>query len=448
MILVADDLGWKDVGFHGAEFRTPHIDRIAREGVELWRFYVAPVCSPTRVALVTGRHPIRFGLQRSTIKPWTALGIPPQEQTLAELLERAGYRRRGVFGKWHLGESKQFHPLKQGFSHFVGHYGGAIDYFRHLRLGALDWHHGFDLSREQGYSTELIGGHAAQFVRETPIGEPFLLYVPFNAIHGPNHATKEHLDRNAHIEPGKRRLKAAMMTAMDDAVGRILDALEDRQEADSTLVLFFGDNGGGPPQGSSNEPLRGRKHTVYEGGVRVAAAARWPDGGISGGHRIEAPVSVLDMLPTIARISGLDEEELPDSDGADVTSILHGQTRDRGDFEFISYFNGKNIPGNFELSDTDRRELGAVVSDKWKLVRLGPNLDTAANPEAGSKLELFDLRRDPYESNDVSKSQPQVVARLLAKLVKYRRLKPNDAPPIPLVEPEGWSPPKDWRVAK
>ena len=238
VILVADDLGWKDVGFHGAGFKTPQIDRIAREGVKLWRFCGSPVCSLTRVALVTGRHPIRYRLQQSTIKPWTDLGIPSQEQTLAELLEQAGYRRRGVSGKWHLGGSKKFHPLKQGSSHFIGHYGGAIDYFRHLRLGALDWHHGFNLSREQGFSSELLGGHAARFVRETPIGEPFFLYVPFNAIHGPNHVTREHLRRNADMEPENRRLKAARMTAMDDAVYRILKALEDRQETDSTLVPF------------------------------------------------------------------------------------------------------------------------------------------------------------------------------------------------------------------
>ena len=154
------------------------------------------------------------------------------------------------------------------------------------------------------------------------------------------------------------------------------------------------------------------------------------------------------MLPTIARISGLNERELPDADGSDVTSILQGQTRHRGDFESITYFNGKNIPRNLELPDTKRRELGAVVGDKWKLVRLGPNLDTATDPQAAAKLELFNLREDPYESNDLSESNPEVVARLLAKLVEYRRLKPSDDPPIPLVEPDGWAPPGDWRIKK
>ena len=279
VVLVADDLGWNDVSLHGAEIPTPNIDRIANEGVELERFYVNPVCSPTRVALMSGKHPIRYGLQRVTIKAWTELGIPPSEETLPELLARGGYDRRGVFGKWHLGRHRRFHPLEQGFTEFVGHLGGAIDYFTHESLGRLDWHRGFALDREEGYSTRLIGKHAVRFIDASASAEPFFLYVPFNAVHTPNHVLDEHMRRNAAIRPENRRLKAAMTTSMDDEIGNILAALDDRGLAANTLVLFFSDNGGVPPAGSSNEPLRGRKHTLYEGGIRVVAAVRWPDGG-------------------------------------------------------------------------------------------------------------------------------------------------------------------------
>ncbi len=448
VIIVADDMGWKDVGFHGAEFPTPHIDRIAREGVELGRFYAMPVCSPTRVALMTGHHPIRYGLQRVTIKPWTDLGIPPEVETLAEMLGRAGYSRRGVFGKWHLGESERYHPYRQGFTDFVGHYGGAIDYFRHLRLGVLDWHHGYSLSEEEGYSTELVGRHAARFISDSPTDERFLLYVPFNAIHGPNHATPEDLRRNSSINPENRRLKAAMVTSMDDEIGRILGVLDERGLAQNTLMLFFSDNGGVPPSGSSNEPLRGRKHSLYEGGIRVAAAARWPDGGISGGGRIDAPLSVLDLYPTLLRVAGLGRRNGFPSDGDDVLDILTGSQRERSDFEFFGYFNGRNLPGNNHLSDSYRLEQDAVFSDGWKLVRLGPNLDRASDPKQDSTIELFRIRNDYRETRDVASEHPDVVSRLLDKIVRFRELKPKYALPIPLSPPDEWTPPADWSIAR
>ena len=446
VILVADDLGWKDVGFHGSEFRTPHIDRIANEGAELSRFYAMPVCSPTRVALMTGHHPIRYGLQRATIKPWTDLGIPPDVETLPEMLARAGYTRRGVFGKWHLGRSMRFHPQQQGFTSFVGHYGGAIDYFRHSRLDGLDWHHGYSLSDEEGYSTDLIGRHAARFIMDAPRDEPFLLYVPFNAIHTPNDVTPEDMDRNSDIEPETRQIKAAMVSAMDDEVGRILDALDERGFASDTLLLFFSDNGGVPPAGSSNEPLRGRKHSLYEGGIRVAAAARWPGGGISGGRLVEAPISVLDLYPTFLRLAGLDVRRGLASDGEDVTAILDGRQEERNEFEYFGYFNGRRVPGSSEPSDRRRWELAAVFEGPWKLIRNGPNLDLATDPVADSNLELFRIEADPYETSDLASEHPDVVARLLKRIVEFRRLKPDDAMPIPLAAPEGWSAPADWRV--
>lgn len=448
VLIVADDLGWRDVSFHGAEFPTPHIDRIASEGVELDRFYATPICTPTRVALLTGRYPIHYGLQRVTIKPWTDLGIPPETETFAEVLARAGYSRRGVFGKWHLGESKAYHPLAQGFTAFVGHYGGAIDFFQHTRLDALDWHHGRELVREEGYSTELIGEHAVRFIRESAPEEPFFLYVPFNAIHSPDQATDEHLQRNASVTPENRRVKAAMATCMDDQIGRILATLDELGLADNTFVLFFSDNGGVPPRGSDNTPLRGRKHTLYEGGIRVAAAARWPDGGLAGGRKVSAPVSVLDVYPTLAAIAGTDLSSDAALDGENVLSILQGEAQDRDGFLFHGYFNGQTIAGNGSLPDADRRERNSVIEGPWKLVREGPNLDLQTDPRVDSTLELFRIVEDPYEQTNVIESEPEVAADLIAKMMQFRSLKPRDALPMPLSQPEGWDAPEDWRLVE
>lgn len=448
VLIVADDLGWRDVSFHGAEFPTPHIDRIASEGIELDRFYAMPICTPTRAALVTGRYPIRYGLQRVTIKAWTDLGIPPATETIAEALARAGYDRRGAFGKWHLGESKAYHPLEQGFTAFAGHYGGAIDFFEHTRLGALDWHHGRELVREEGYSTELIGEHAVRFIRESAAEEPFFLYVPFNAIHSPDQATEEHLQRNASITPENRRVKAAMTTCMDDQIGRILGTLDELGLAENTFVLFFSDNGGVPNRGSDNAPLRGRKHTLYEGGIRVAAAARWPDGGLVGGRKVSAPVSVLDVYPTLAAIAGVEPGSEAALDGENVLPILQGEVQDRDGFRYHGYFNGQTIVGNGDLPDADRRERNSVIEGPWKLVREGPNLDLQSDPRVDSTLELFRIVEDPYEQTNLVESEPEVAADLIEKMMRFRSLKPPDAMPMPIGPPEGWEPPADWRLVE
>ena len=157
VILVADDLGWADVSFHDEQIKTPNLDRLVSEGAELSRYYVCPVCSPTRAGLMTGRYPIRYGLMRAVLPPWRRGGLDLAEVTMPEVLARAGYKHRGIFGKWHLGHSDiQYHPLRRGFTEFVGHYNGAIDYFTHQRDGMLDWHRDHESNRDEGYSTDLI----------------------------------------------------------------------------------------------------------------------------------------------------------------------------------------------------------------------------------------------------------------------------------------------------
>ena len=201
VLIVPDDLGRHDVSFHGGEIATPNIDRIAAEGVRLERFYSAPVCSPTRAGLMTGRYPIRFGLMRAVIAPWRDYGMDTSEVTLPEVLARAGYENRGIFGKWHLGHfERKFHPLRRGFTEFVGH-NTAVDYFTKEREGERDWSHGYESVDEEGYVTDLLAEHAVRFIDRHAGGEaPFFLYVPFSAPHSPIQAKEKDLPLYADLE--------------------------------------------------------------------------------------------------------------------------------------------------------------------------------------------------------------------------------------------------------
>ncbi len=447
VLIVSDDQGWADVSYHGGAVRTPNIDRIAREGVELDRFYACPVCTPTRAGLMTGRYPIRFGMQRAVCRPFLDAGVPPEEDTLPEMLARAGYEARAAVGKWHIGHSrKRYHPLRQGFTMFYGHYNGNIDYFTHLREGELDWHRGFDSSYDEGYSTDLIADEAVRFIRAQDGESPFFLYVPFNAPHLPLQVPPKWLDDYADIADPDRRTYAAMVAAMDAGVGRILAALDDEGVADDTLVWFLSDNGG--TRYGSNGPLRGGKGTLYEGGIRVAAALRWPAGVSGGGRKVSERLSYLDVWPTLERIAGLDEERdraLP-LDGLDVFDVIRGQSQPPSR-PFFSYF------------ERYQGEMLAVIDDGWKLVRQGPPIlgpNPADQPPAGTRLqpepltvELFHLAADPYEKTDLSESEPERVQRMLEQLREFRSLRRDGGvPPMTAPPPDGWKAPQEWRMSE
>src|SRR5262245_17365335 len=183
---LADDLGWADVGWHGSEIKTPSLDKLAAAGARLEQFYVQPVCSPTRAALMTGRYPMRYGLQVGVVRPWARYGLPLEERTLAQALQAVGYET-ALGGKWHLGHFRpDYLPTRRGFDHQYGHYNGAIDYFTHRRDGGLDWHRDDKALREEGYSTSLIAEEACRLIRRRDRRKPLFLYVPFNAVHAPH----------------------------------------------------------------------------------------------------------------------------------------------------------------------------------------------------------------------------------------------------------------------
>ncbi len=448
VLILADDLGWNDVGFHGGDIPTPAIDRLASEGVELDRFYACPVCSPTRAGLMTGRYPIRFGMQRAVCRPFLQVGVPPGEETLPEMLGRAGYRHRGIAGKWHIGHAfRKFHPLNQGFSFFVGHFNGNIDYFTHHREGELDWHRGFEANHDEGYSTDLIAEEAVGFIDRHAGDGPFFLYVPFNAPHTPLQVPDRWLGPFASVEDEKRRIYMAMVAAMDDAIGRILAALQRSGVEGDTLVWFASDNGGQAL--ADNAPLRAGKGTVYEGGTRVAAAIRWPHGLDGGGRTVSGLISYLDVFPTLRRIAGLGSAGGPGEplDGEDMFDLIAGTAppAQRDFFSYYERYNGEQL---------------ALISGDWKIVRrgpaiLGPNPEDQPPPGAGSarnsvreeSVELFNLASDPLERRDVSATERQRVQTMLGRLRTFRALRPDGGvPPMTAPPPEGWKAPSEWRM--
>ena len=448
VIVVADDLGWADVGFHSDRIPTPHLDRIAREGVELDHFYVFPMCSPTRAGLMSGRYPIRFGMARAVIPPWRNFGLDPSEVTLPEVLAKVGYEQRGVFGKWHLGHNNtKWHPNNQGFTHFHGHYNGAIDYFDLTREGERDWHVNETASGEQGYSTDLIAGAASRFIAKHAKGAaPYLCYVPFNAPHSPFQAPEKYLKKFAHLAEGtvkgknanKRQKVAGMVSCMDDGIGQILRAIDDSGEGDDTLVWFFSDNGGVSAIADNNLPLRGNKLDVWEGGVRVAAAIRWPSGGIHGGKKVSVPLSCIDVLPTLAKLTaGESSTSLGNKpfDGRDVLDVLQAKRR-RLDRELYFYHGQAG----------EEREKIAIRTAKWKLLINGPNIASGEWKTAKHDRFLFRIDRDPSETTDLLSRHPEVAARLAKKLVSHRKLQPQDGVGVYNAGRKKFKAPKNWVV--
>ncbi len=450
VLILADDLGWNDVSYHGGEIPTPSMDRIAREGVELDRFYACPVCSPTRAGLMTGRYPVRFGMQRAVCRPFLTVGVPPAEETIPEMLARAGYSNRGIAGKWHIGHAhRRFHPLNQGFTSFVGHFNGNIDYYTHHREGELDWHRGFEPNHDEGYSTDLIADEAVRFIDAHGREGPFFLYVPFNAPHTPLQVPDRWLESFARVEDERRRTYMAMVAAMDAAIGRILEALDRNGAAESTLVWFASDNGGQAL--ADNSPLRGGKGTVYEGGTRVAAAIRWPDGLEGGGRRVTGMVRYIDVWPTLQRLAGMREPAGPGEplDGEDVWPVISGQ-RPSGPSEFFSYFEHYN------------REQLALIDGDWKIVRRGPAILGAnaadAPPESlparqrvpqPLEVQLFNLAKDPLERVDLAAREPDRVRQMLTRLREFRAMRPDGGvPPMTAPTPDGWKAPREWQMAE
>lgn len=435
ILILADDLGWNDVGYHGGAPKTPNIDSLANEGLQLDRFYTCPICSPTRSCLLTGRYSIRFGLMGAVIPPWRKRGLPPEEETIAEMLAKGGYQSRAALGKWHLGLSdRKYHPLNQGFTYFNGCYNGAINYFTHQRAGELDWHRNFQPCYDEGYVTHLLTNEATRFIRNNKDDSPFFLYLPYTAVHSPQQVPDRYLKMYPNLK-GDRKIHAAMTTAMDEGIGDVMREVKRSGIAENTIVLFMSDNGGLERFGGSNKPLRGQKQQVFEGGVRVPAIA-WSPGYIETGKTgFDAPMSAIDILPTLQSITGTTDTSGNPLDGEDLSAIWEGKQTALDRDLFMYWAQHKN------------EERLATWSGDWKLIYTGPSILKSSASDR-DHLYLFNLRRDPYEKDNLISQTAYTdrVKEMLAKLQEFRKLRPAEGMPSWGAGRKGFTAPKNWNM--
>ncbi|HIK93178.1 MAG TPA: N-acetylgalactosamine 6-sulfate sulfatase [Planctomycetes bacterium] len=407
IVIMADDLGYADVGFNGCrDIPTPHIDSIAENGVKFTSGYVLyAVCGPSRAGFITGRYEQRFGFERNPqYRPDDPnMGLPTDETTIAGSLSKVGYRC-GVVGKWHLGANEVHHPLKRGFHQFFGHLGGdhrympeeltikdsaaATDEAESYRTWILSDHTPVKTTR---YLTDEFSNAAVSFVSSNK-DYPFFLFLSYNAPHTPLQATTKYIDRFPNITDKKRKTYAAMVSAVDDGVGRVLSKLRELKLEDNTLVFFLSDNGGPTTRnGSRNTPLKGDKGDAWEGGYRVPFAARWPRG-LPKGQAYNQPVSSLDIFATIAALSGAPTDPQRPLDGVNLIPYVTGK---------------KNGPPHeaIYLRMFDSQKF-AIRSGDHKLVI----------PARNVKPQLYDVTADVSESTNLATENPEILDELKQKL--------------------------------
>jgi arylsulfatase A-like enzyme len=399
LYIVADDLGWKDVGFHGSDIKTPNIDKLAQSGVTFEQFYAQPMSTPTRACLMTGRYPFRYGLQTAVILSSHTYGLALDEYTLPQALKDTGYQT-AIIGKWHLGHGDQkYWPRQRGFDYQYGPLIGELDYFTHRQHGVLDWYRDNKPVEEEGYSTQLLGGDAVKYITAYDASKPMYMYLTFNAPHTPYQAPREYLDRYPQISDPNRKAYAGAITAMDDQIGLVLEALDRKNMRNHTLVVFQSDNGGvrnamfaGEGDMSKvvipndNGPYRDGKGSLYEGGTRVVALANWP-GRISAASKVEGMMHVVDMYPTLMEVAGGTLGKNKPLDGMSQWSTIS---------------QGKPSPRSEIVYNIEPFRAGVRQGD-WKLIWRAPL------PES---VELFNLKDDPYEKTDTAAGHADIVAAL------------------------------------
>ncbi|HUR59416.1 MAG TPA: sulfatase-like hydrolase/transferase [Opitutaceae bacterium] len=426
LLIVSDDQGWPDLGCMGLKkIDTPNLDRLAAGGVRATHFYVTwPACTPSRGSLLTGRYPQRNGLydmvrndlvnfghvftpEEYAVSPEMTLGLDPKEKTLGDLLKGAGYRT-GAVGKWDMGQARRYLPLQRGFDFFYGHGNNGIDYYTHERYGVPSLFSGNARTQaDRGvYATELFQREAARFIGAAPAGQPWFLYLCFNAPHGASSFVEE---KRADGKKGTNGVQVpeafaapyraqglnarlanyyGAVTCMDAAIGALLAQIRARGEEGNTLVIFMSDNGGSGNGG--NAPLRGQKQDMFEGGLSVPFIACWP-GQLPAGKVTGELLTALDVLPTLASAAGAPRPAGVTIDGFDVAPVLRGE---------------KPSPRT-EMFWQRRGDRAARVG-QWKWIQ----------SEKGNGL--FDLSVDRGEKNDLAAQHPEIAARLKARWEQWR----------------------------
>lgn len=403
IFILADDLGWNDVGYHDSDIRTPHLDRLAADGTRLNWHYVYPTCSPTRVALLSGRFPSRFDVLGPLGSTTEMRGSDAQ---LTHGLRQLGYRTH-ISGKWHIGETPEHRPLGYGFETSYGYLRGQIDPYTHrYKFGDhVTWHRNDEFIEEQGHVTDLITEEALRII-ESAGEKPFFLYVAHHSPHFPlNESPQWIAPYEKSIDDVWRRHFAAAVTHLDDGVGRVVEALERTGSRDNTLIVFSSDNGGqrawNAPESQyngryathttlgNNQPLRGWKGDLYEGGIRVPAFVNWP-GHVPAGRTLDLPTHVVDWLPTLLHAARGKPDQFEAAEGIDLWPTLLGESPTTT--ERVMYWR--------------TRSATAVRQGDWKLIR----------HRGGNRKELFQLSSDPLEKTNLAEQQPQRI-RELSKLL-------------------------------
>ena len=431
VVVVSDDQGYGDLSCMGAtDFRTPRLDELARSGARFTSFCVnSPVCSPSRASLMTGRYPGNAGVRNILMAHRDTPGLAPDAPTLAEALRSEGYHT-GLVGKWHLGAAEGSRPNDRGFDEAFGHLGGAFDFYSHLSWGAANrevvrdgkkgigflmhdlWENGTEVWRDGEYATELFGERAVQFVRQAARREqPFFLYLAFNAPHHPMHAPNRYKERFPDL-PWDRQIMAAMLSAMDDQIGGVMDELERQGVRENTLVVFLSDNGPSRQSrnwldgsldwyyGGSSGALTGHKFSLFEGGIRVPAIMSWP-ARIPAGQVLDGLTLGIDVFPTVLRAAGADPSGY-ELDGADVTGMVtEGAASPHAD-EDVFWEMGVQT---------------AVRHGPWKLVLNGLLIDDLPQRDP---VHLSDLSADLGERHNLAAEHPALVADLRASADRWR----------------------------
>ena len=416
--IVADDLGWKDVGFNGAtDIKTPNLDALAKGGARFTQFYTQSMCTPTRAALMTGRYPFRYGLQTIVIPGPANYGLDTTEYLMPQCLRDAGYST-AIIGKWHLGHADiRYWPKQRGFDYQYGAMIGELDYFTHSDAGVLDWFCNNKPVKEKGYTTQLIGADAVKFIHQQSADKPFYLYLTFNAPHTPYQAPQEYIDRFENIIEPTRRTYAGMVACLDDEIGKVVAALEQKGLRDNTLIMFHSDNGGtrnamfaGQMTDLSktvlpcdNGPYRDGKGSLFEGGNRVAACANWP--GRIKPQTVEGLIHAVDLYSTFAALADASTAKSKPLDGVNVWDTIA---------------EGKPSPRTEVIYNVEPFR-GAVRQGDWKLIwrSLIP-----------TSVDLYNLASDPYEKKNLAAQHPEKVAAMQERLNALGR---DSAKPLALI---------------
>jgi len=404
LYVTADDLGWKDVGYHGSSIRTPNIDRLAKEGARLEGFYVQPFSSQTRAAAMTGRYPMRYGLQTLQIQWFSQFGLPADERVLPQALKSAGYRT-ALIGKWHLGHAnKELLPNARGYDHFYGHLAGEIDYSKKTdRGGRPDWWRNDKRVKEDGYVNTLLAREAAAVIGRHDVGTPLFMHLSFAAPQAPHQGVKPFID---YYHADNARLKAyrAMISSVDHALGEVLKALEKRGMLERTVIVFHANTGGAVnrkfPMGegdsnagvASNGPYKDGRGSLHEGALRAVALVWWP-GQVQPGSVIEL-MHAIDLYPTLLKLAGATGEQDKPIDGLDQwATISEGKPSER-----------KEVLLNVE------EFRGALRMGDWKLI---------LHATLPGKVELYNLRGDPSEEDNQAERDLERVRTMTKRLTEY-----------------------------